>query len=165
MISSGCRHLPPSFYMMRSRHDRTRWHARHNRLDRFRFSRKIRENGGLSKGAQEETNGRNITFQNRSGHHEKSYPDLISKVNLSRGLIKTEDQTWGPCSRTICLCCPPASVAIVRPVYPRSERSFGPTGVDTFHVIATSLNPLHKHCIVFRAGDAPIISYFVINIF
>lgn len=83
-----------------------------------------------------ETNGRNITFRNRSGRHEKSYPGLILKVNLSRGLIKTEDQTRGPCSRTICPCCPPASVAIVRSGYPRGERSFGPTGVDTFHVIS-----------------------------
>lgn len=84
----------------------------------------------------EETNGRNITFRNRSGRHEKSYPGLILKVNLSRGLIKTEDQTWGPCCRTICLCCPPASVAIVRSGYPCGEHSFDPTGVDTFHVIS-----------------------------
>lgn len=82
------------------------------------------------------TNGRNITFRNRSGRHEKSYPGLISKVNLSRGLIKTEDRNRGPCSRTICPCCPPASIAIVRAGYPRGERSVGLSGVDTFHVIS-----------------------------
>lgn len=81
------------------------------------------------------------------------YPGLISKVNLSRELITAEDQTRGPCARTICPC-PPASVAIVRRGYSRGERSAGPSGVDTFSSRdrATSLNPLHKHCIVSRRG-------------
>lgn len=126
------------FSVICSRHDRTRLHARYNRLDRFHFSRKIRKKGSVERRVKRqtiETNRQNITFRNRSGRHEKLYPSLISKVNLSRGLIKSKDQTWGPCFRTICLCCPPASVAIVRPGYPRGELSFSPTRVDTFHVI------------------------------
>lgn len=130
------------------------------------LSKDKRKTGACRKARERtETNGRNITFQNRSGHHEKSYPDLISKVNLSRGLIKTEDQTWGPCSRTICPCCPPASVAIVRPVYPRGERSFGPTGVDTFHVISQHRLILCINIVLYFAQGMLPLYHFVINIF
>lgn len=75
---------------------------------------------------ERQTRVKHYVFRNRSSAvTKKSYPGLISKVNLSRGLIKTEDRNRGPCSRTICPCCPPASVAIVRPEYPRGRSQRG----------------------------------------
>jgi len=78
------------------------------RLSRFNFGR----------------HGRSIAF--------RASRKIVSGLNLEsksprRGLIKSKDQT-----RTICLRCPPAGIAMVRPGRPRGERSLSLGGVDTF---------------------------------
>lgn len=78
-------------------------------------------------------------------------PSNLEGKSLPRANQNRGSRTRGPMvPKTICPC-PPASVAIVRRGYPRGERSQRGRYFFTSS-LATSLNPLHKHCIVFRRG-------------
>lgn len=109
-------------------------------------------------------------------------PGLISKVNLSRGLIKTEDRGLGPVFRSHLPVGLAGAERREKPIRAAARRRcnsplvpsapsapvsdpFAPMGSILFHVPATHRLILCINIVLYFAGDAPIISYFVINIF
>lgn len=168
LISSGCRHLPPFYGALEAWLYAFAREAQSSRSIPF-LSKDKRETGACRKARETSEDG-----DKRAKHYisKSLWPSrkIVSGPNLEGKSFPWANQNRGsnpgpvfpnhlpllPAGR----CCnSPARLSAWR-TFIRSYQ-----GRYFSRDLATSLNPLHKHCIVFHARDAPIISYFVINIF